>query len=67
MEIFPTAKLLGNKKTGSRRETLEEIKNQKDCLIIDCDIIPRGFVHPKFAEDTIYFFESDKKNMDLSC
>ena len=60
MEIFPTAKLLGNKKTNSRRETLEEIKNQKDCLIVDCDIIPYGFVQTQLVEDTIYFFESEK-------
>ena len=59
-QIVPTAQLLGNKKTKSRKETLLEIENKKDIVIIDCDIIPFGFIPHEFSNNTVYVFESSK-------
>jgi hypothetical protein len=39
-DIFPDAKVIGLKKTNSRRETLQQINDRYNVLIIDCDIIP---------------------------
>lgn len=58
--IFPYANLLGEKKTNSRRETLAEIANEQDCLIVDCDIIPFGLPQLNYQEDTLFYFRSDK-------
>jgi hypothetical protein len=60
--ILPTAKIIGNNKTNSRKETLEEIRFEKNCLIVDCDIIPLlGYkVLQDLKEDTIFYFKSNK-------
>lgn len=60
LNIFPEAKILGKEKTANRKETLESIKNESDCLIIDCDIIPLGINFTDFDEDVVYAFVSDK-------
>lgn len=62
LEIVPEAKILGNKKTKSRKETLFEIADQKNVLIIDCDIIPFGLDVSLIDTncDNIFIFESDK-------
>lgn len=59
-QIVPNAKLLGNKKTNSRRETLQEIKHKKDVVIIDCDIVPFELNLKEFSVDTVYVFKSIK-------
>lgn len=59
-DIFPTAKLVGHKKTTSRRETLAELAGQEDCLIVDCDLIPRDFQPFSTDMDTIFAFRSNK-------
>lgn len=59
-QIFPYANLLGDNKTNSRRETLQEIANEEDCLIVDCDIIPVGLPDLQFDGDTLFYFNSDK-------
>lgn len=59
-QIFPDANLLGDNKTNSRRETLQEIAHEQDCLIVDCDIIPIGLPELQFDGDTLFFFKSDK-------
>ena len=61
LSIFPTAILLGNKKTNSRKETLQEIKNKTDCLIVDCDVIPVGIGQMQFDENTLFYFQTQKK------
>ena len=62
LEIVPEARLLGNKKTNSRKETLLEIANQQNVLIIDCDIIPFGLDISLIDTgcDSIFTFESDR-------
>lgn len=62
LTIVPTAKLLGHKKTNSRKETLLEIANQENVLIIDCDIIPFGLDLSLIdtRTDGIFVFRSDK-------
>lgn len=61
-EIVPTAILLGNKKTKNRKETLLEIMEQKNVLIIDCDIIPFGLDLGLIDTscDNIFIFESNR-------
>ena len=59
-QIFPDANLLGDNKTNSRRETLQEIAHEQDCLIVDCDIIPVGLPELQFDGDTLFYFNSDK-------
>lgn len=59
-QIFPDAILLGSNKTNSRRETLQEIANEEDCLIVDCDIIPFGLPDLQFDCDSLFYFNSDK-------
>ena len=62
LEIFPTAKIIGNTKTNSRKETLEQIRFEKNCLIVDCDIIPllgNNLIH-NLKKDTIFYFQSEK-------
>lgn len=62
LEIVPEAKILGNKKTKSRKETLFEIVGQKNILIIDCDIIPFGLDINLIDTDydNIFIFESNR-------
>jgi dTDP-glucose pyrophosphorylase len=60
LERFPKAKVIGERKTNSRKETLKEIENEIDCLIIDCDVIPLLDQKIDFQEDTIFIFESEK-------
>lgn len=60
MHIFPTAVILGNKKTDSRKETLMEISDATDCLIVDCDVIPVGVNRMQFNENTLYYFQTPK-------
>jgi len=62
LEIVPEAKILGNKKTKSRKETLFEIADQKNVLIIDCDIIPFGLDISLIDTDcdNIFTFKSDR-------
>lgn len=61
LDVFPQAKLLGDKKTNSRKETLQAIAGQTDCLIIDCDVVPNGCDVSKLTHDTIFCFSSDKQ------
>lgn len=61
LELFPGAKLLGNKKTNNRYETLLEISNLQNALIIDCDIIPFDInLNFNLKEDCVWCFESNK-------
>lgn len=62
LEIVPEARLLGNKKTNSRKETLLEIANQQNVLIIDCDIIPFGLDLSLIntEKNGIFIFQSNK-------
>jgi hypothetical protein len=60
LDVFPNANLIGYDKTNSRKETLKQIINEKDCLIIDCDIIPLLDWNINLNEDTIFYFESQK-------
>lgn len=58
--IFPNAEVLENIPSNNRRETLKYIQDYTDCLIIDCDVIPRGCLY-QHNEDTVYYFVSDKE------
>lgn len=60
LDIVPTAKILGEKKTFSRTETLQQIGEEKNVVIIDCDIIPFGLKIDSLEEDTVYVFSSNK-------
>lgn len=61
LQIVPNAKIIGERKTNNRFETLQEIKNEKNCLIIDCDIIPFGLdLNFDTNQDTVWCFYSDK-------
>ncbi len=61
LDIVPNAKLIGKEKTKNRFETLQEIKNEKNCLIIDCDIIPFGLnFNFNFNNDCVWCFSSNK-------
>ena len=62
LEIVPEANLLGSKKTNSRKETLLEIANEQNVLIIDCDIIPFGLDTRLINTecDNIFVFQSSK-------
>jgi hypothetical protein len=61
LHIVPDARIIGEKKTNSRFETLQELKNKKNCLIIDCDIIPLG-INLDFNSNTdcVWCFKSHK-------
>jgi hypothetical protein len=61
LHLIPDAKLLGATKTLSRKHTLQEIKNEKNVVIIDCDIIPFGIDLTKIDFNSVYVFNSDKK------
>jgi hypothetical protein len=58
-ELFPQAEVLEGKPSQSRRDSLEYIRHYKDCLIIDCDIIP-DFKTWSINEDFLYYFNSNK-------
>lgn len=59
--LIPNAKLLGENKTSSRKNTLEQIRNEKNVVIIDCDIIPFGIDLNRIYFDSVYVFDSEKK------
>lgn len=59
-EIIPSAKIIGNNKTNSRKETLFELENVKNVCIVDCDIIPFGLENMNFYENTVVCFKSHK-------
>jgi hypothetical protein len=60
--IIPTAVELGNKKTEHRKETLTQIKDLSNVLIIDCDIIPFKIDLSKIntKKDNLFVFRSNK-------
>ncbi len=59
--VVPNAKIIGKTKTNNRFETLQEIRNEKNCLIIDCDIIPFGLnLNFNTEEDCVWCFNSNK-------
>lgn len=60
-DVFPDAKLIGHKKTNSRQETLSLLAGEKDCLIVDCDVIPIGFSYTGFETDVIFSFRTNKE------
>jgi hypothetical protein len=62
LDIVPEAKIIGHKKTKSRKDTLLQISDIDNVLIIDCDIIPLGFNYKDLdlETDNIYTFVSNK-------
>lgn len=61
LDIIPDSKIIGERKTNSRKETLEQIsESYNNILIIDCDIIPFGFDRTKIDTDTdcVFIFTS---------
>lgn len=63
-EVFPGAEVLTGFESNSRRETLERIRDYTDCLIVDCDIIPKtGFKYVSAIYDngSVLVFDSDKE------
>jgi len=62
LEIFPDAKIVGENKTESRKETLKLIPIKDNVLIIDCDIIPFGIDLSKIDinSNCVYVFNSNK-------
>lgn len=60
LSIVPSAKVIGQEKTNSRKQTLLSIKDYRNVCIIDCDIIPFGLDTMSFQQDTIVYFVSDK-------
>jgi dTDP-glucose pyrophosphorylase len=61
-EIIPNSIEFCPQKTNNRKETLSFLKNESNCLIIDCDIIPIDFDATKlsFEEDFLFAFHSNK-------
>lgn len=59
LSVFPGAEVLTGKPSNSRKETLEYIKDYKDCLIIDCDIIIPKLLFDT-SKDFLYYFTSNK-------
>ncbi len=61
-DIIPEAKVVGHIKTNNRQETLKQIEERYNILIIDCDIIPYNInIKDINTEiDNIYAFNSDK-------
>lgn len=61
--IIPDAKTIGDIKTNNRKETLAQIKEKENILIIDCDIIPIGFSYDQIdtSTDCIFVFRSAKR------
>lgn len=62
LEILPEAKIIGEEKTSSRKETLGLIPEKEDILIIDCDIIPFGFSYDLLDTDAncVFAFVTSK-------
>jgi hypothetical protein len=60
MSLYPNAMLIGSKKTTSRKETLAEICMERNCLVIDCDVIPHTVEKIRHPGDAIYVFRSAK-------
>ena len=62
IDIFPNAKIIGNKKTNNRKETLSQIPENNQVLIIDCDIIPFGLNLDDIdtSNDCVLIFNSNK-------
>lgn len=62
-DIIPDAKIIGDTKTNNRKETLMQIKEKENILIIDCDIIPIGFSYSQIdtLEDSVFVFRSEKR------
>jgi hypothetical protein len=62
LEVFPEAEVLEGFESGSRRETLERVRDYEDCLIVDCDIIPTRdpIKIYDFPKDTVWCFDSTK-------
>lgn len=59
--VVPNVQIIGNKKTNSRTETLQEIRHLNNCLVIDCDIIPFGLnLDFNLNEDCVWCFNSSK-------
>lgn len=63
LEIFPSAKIIGHQKTKNRKETLCQIQNTHNVLIIDCDIIPFNFNYKDidYNYNNIYAFTTNKQ------
>lgn len=59
--VFPGAEVLTGFPSNSRRETLERIKDYEDCLIVDCDIMPLGFIMPSTKDNFLFYFKSNKE------
>lgn len=61
-DIIPGSVIVGHKKTNNRIETLKQIDNCENILIIDCDIIPFGFKKSLITEETdaVFVFQSTK-------
>lgn len=60
LSILPSAQVIGQEKTNSRKQTLLSIKDYKNVCIVDCDIIPFGLDKISFEEDTVLCFLSNK-------
>lgn len=60
LDIIPNAKVIGKHKTKNRKETLKEIPEQHNILIIDCDIIPFGFDLSRidYSQNCVFVFNS---------
>jgi len=60
LDIIPNAKIIGYQKTKTRKETLKQINDVNNILIIDCDIIPFGFnlKNIDVSIDNFFVFES---------
>lgn len=63
LEVFPYAEVLTGFPSKSRKETLMAVQDYKDCIIVDCDIIPPNNVlgGKNFDNDFIIAFISDKE------
>jgi hypothetical protein len=61
-DIFPDAKVIGHTKTNNRKETLQQINDRYNVLIIDCDIIPLdiNLNDININNNNVYVFMSNK-------
>lgn len=62
LDLIPNASIVGQTKTVNRLETLKQITENNDILVIDCDIIPIGIDISKIPKDNdcVFVFKSDK-------
>lgn len=51
--------VLDGEPTNSRTETLELLRGRKNVMIVDCDIIPKGWNFIISTHDCIWFFDSN--------